>query len=187
MQPLTHQVWERHFTELRSHVLEEFPKLDRSQLEAAGDDWDRVVELVQQSTGMSADLVAARLRKLDVEELGLGTGEPGGDADKGRASLEQLRLGPGFSDAERDRVVDRLSKLNRRLRRFPADGTELLLTVKQRDTNSQNVTLECRVPKFAPFVATSGESDLRAALMEVREDLWRQIDDAVNKRKEGAR
>lgn len=95
MQPLTHQVWERHSTELRPHVLEEFPKLDRSQLEAAGDDWDRVVELVQQSTGMSADLVAARL--------------------------------------------------------------------------------------------TSGESDLRAALMEVREDLWRQIDDAVNKRKERAR
>ncbi|MBA2730477.1 MAG: hypothetical protein H0U48_06965 [Euzebyaceae bacterium] len=187
MQPLTHQVWARHFTELRPHVFEEFPKLDRSQLEAAGDDWDRVVELVQQSTGMSADLVNARLGKLDVDELGLGTGQPDGDADEGRASLDQLRLGPGFTDAERDRVVDRLSKLNRRLRRFPADGTELLLTVKQRDTNAQHMTLECRVPKFAPFVATSGESDLRAALMEVREDLWRQIDDAVNKRKERAR
>ena len=108
-------------------------------------------------------------------------------ADQDRASTAQLQLGSGFRDDERERVVARLDKLNRRLKRFPADGTELHLTVKERDTSAQTVTLECRVPRFAAFVATSREADLAAALMEVREDLWRQIDDAVGKRNQGPR
>lgn len=104
-----------------------------------------------------------------------------------RASVRQLQLGSGFADAERDGVIARLEKLNRRLKRFPADATELLLNVKERDTSAQTVTLECRVPRFATFVARSDQADLSAALMEVREDLWRQMDDAIGKRNQGAR
>ena len=83
--------------------------------------------------------------------------------------------------------MERLSKLNRRLKRFPADGTRLQLSVKERDSSGQSVTLECEVPGFAKFVATSQEADLRDALMDVREDLGRQINDAVERRNEGAR
>lgn len=188
MQPLTHQVWERHFTQLRQPILDEWPQVDRPTLEAIRDDWDGLVALVQSSTGMSADLVRQRLRKLDVSELGIGTGGDGGrEEDESRASVRQLRLGGGFSEADRERVLERLSKLDRRLKRFPADSTDLYLTVKDRDSGGQSVTLECRLPKFAPFVATSNEADLRAALMEVREDLWRQLDDTLTKRREGGR
>lgn len=183
MRPLTHREWEQHYVELRPYVLEEWPDVDRQRLETVDDDYEALVEVIHKSTGQSADLVRQRLRKLDVDELGIGTGERPRQEDNA-ASLDQLSLGAGFSDSERDRIVDRLQKLNRRLRRFPADGTFLELSVKDRDTNSQKVTLECEVPKFSRLVATSDEPDLKAALMEVRDDMWRQIDDAVNRRKE---
>lgn len=185
MRPLTPRVWERHFTALRPYVLREFPEVDRQKLEVIGDDFSGLVGVVQHATGLSGELIRQRLRKLDVDELGLGTGAREEEEDASRASLDQLRLGDGFSDAERDRVVARLEKLNRRLQSFPADGTDLLLTVKERDTTSQKLTLECGLPHFAPLVATSKEPEVQAALMDVREQLWRLIDDAVNKRKQG--
>jgi len=103
--------------------------------------------------------------------------------DRAQAGLAQLRLSGEFTEADRPRIAERLSKLDRRLRRFPADGTDLHLTVKNREQPGQKVTLEAWLPKFGHFAATSTQVDLRAALMDVREDLWRQIDDAVNRRK----
>lgn len=188
MQPLTHQMWAKHFVQIRPRVLQEWPQIDKSAIDHVGDDWDGLVELVSKTTGMSADLTSQRLRTLDVEELNIGTGEDNADeGDDTAASLDQLYLGTGFQPSERDRIVERLSKLNRRLKRFPADGTRLQLSVKERDNSGQSVTLECQVPGFAKFVATSQEADLRDALMDVREDLGRQINDAVERRTEGAR
>ena len=184
MQPLTATVWEKHFVELRPYVAQEFPDVPAREIEGVQGNWDWLVELIQRYEGLSAELVHQRLRKLDVEELGLGTGE-GAETDEGRASLDELRLGSGFSESERDRIVTLLAKLNRRLRKFQADGTALELSVKDRDTTSQKVTLECWLPKFPHLAATSAEPDMKAALMDVREDLWRQIDDAVSRRKEG--
>jgi ribosome-associated translation inhibitor RaiA len=188
MRALTHQVWAEHYVSLRQHVLERWPRVDRQELEAIADDYDGLVELVQRATNLSAEDVHRELRNLEVPELGIG---PGDDRDEdldetgGRASLAQLRLGQGFADAERERVTQRLEKLNRRLKRFPADGTDLLITVKDRDDASQKVTLEAQVPRYAPFVATSDNPDLRTALNEVRDELWRQIDDAVQRRRKG--
>ena len=187
MQPLTHQLWAKHFVEIRPRVLEEWPEIPKGAIDHVGDDWDGLVELVHKTTGMSADLVSQRLRTLDVEELNIGPGEDDGEDTEGRASLDQLVLGVGFEESERERIVERLAKLNRRLKRFRADGTWLELRVKERNNSGQSVTLECELPGFAKLVATSSEPDLRDALMDVREDLWRQIDDAVTKRTEGAR
>lgn len=182
MRPLTHQVWEAHYVTIRSYVLERWPRVERLELEGIADDYDGLVALVQRATGMTAQDVHAQIRTLDVPELGVGGGKETPAADQ-RASIAQLRLGHGFSARERDRVVRRLEKLNRRLERFPADGTDILLTVKDREDSSQKVTLELRAPHYAPFVATSANPDLRAALTEVREELWRQIDDAVTQRR----
>lgn len=187
MRPLTHQVWEKHYTVLRPHILERWPQVDRLELEAIADDYDGLVQLVQRTTGLSANDAYRELRTLDVDELGLGTGEEREQEGDGRASLAQLRLGAGFTEDDREQVEERLEKLNRRLRRFPAEGTELLLTVNDRDSTAQQVTLQCLAPHYAPFVATSKEPDLRAALREVREELWRQINDAVTKRRESHR
>ena len=188
MRPLTHREWEQHYVELRRHVAEEWPQVDQRALEHVGDDFDGLVELLQRTTGESADLVRQRLKKLDVDELGIGSGQDrAAEPADGSASLAQLRLGSGFSEDERERVVARLEKLNRRLKKFRAEGTELEITVKDRDTPSQKVTLEAWLPKFPHLVATSAESDLMAALAEVREDLWHQIDDAVRRRQEATR
>ena len=186
MQPLTHQLWAKHFVQIRPRVLGEWPEIERRDLDGVGDDWDGLVELVSNATGMSADLSSQRLRTLDVEDLNIDTGAED-TAEDDAASLDQLALGTGFQPSERDRIVERLGKLNRQLKRFPADGTRLQLSVKERDSSSQSVTLECEVPGFAKFVATSKEADLRDALMDVREDLGRQINDAVERRTEGAR
>src|SRR3712207_1845745 len=132
MQPLTHTEWGKHFVELRPYVLKEFPDLDPLELDVERGDWDGLVALIQRSTGMSADLVLHRLRKLDVAELGIGTGGDGESDDRSRASLDTLRLGDGFHDGDRDGVLGRLSQLNRQLKRFPAEGTELTLSVKGR-------------------------------------------------------
>ncbi|MGH8929321.1 MAG: hypothetical protein ACRDZO_01465 [Egibacteraceae bacterium] len=183
MQALTHQVWEAHYVTIRSYVLERWPRVDRLDLEAIADDYAGLLELVQRATGMTAEAVNREVRTLDVPELNIGAGEGEPADDDGRASVAQLRLGQGFMDRERDRIVRRLEKLNRRLKRFPAEGTELLLTVKDRDSASQKVTLECHLPRYTPFIATSDTPDLRAALTEVREELWRQIDDAASQRR----
>ena len=186
MQPLTAREWQQHFTELRPAILERWPTVGSQDLEAIDDDFDGLVQVIQRATGYTAEAIHAELRALDVAELGIGTGGAGEEDDAGgRASLAQLRLGTGFTEAERDRVVARLDKLNRRLKRFPADGTALEVSVKDRETTEQKVTLECWVPGFGHLVVTSREADLRAALADVREDLWRRLDDAVNRRKEG--
>lgn len=102
--------------------------------------------------------------------------------DRTPASTRQLRLGNGFTAGEREEVIGRLSKLDRRLKRFDADATDLEVSIKGRDSNEQQVVLEARVPGYDRFVATSREAKLRHALRDVRDELWRQIDDAVTKR-----
>ena len=74
MRPLTQRVWADHFTELRAHVLREFPGVNRERLERCRDDLSAVIAVVHKDTGIDAREVERRLKTLDVEELGLGTG-----------------------------------------------------------------------------------------------------------------
>ncbi len=183
MRPLTHQEWEKHYVDLRPHVLKRFPQIDESLLERQRGDYDGLVELVQNATGMDADRALEAVRTLDAEELGIGLGEEAPADDDARASLDQLSLGSGFTPADRDMVVERLAQLNRRLRHFPANGAWLELTVKGREENGQKVTLLADLKGFPSFVSTSDDPDLRAALADVRDDMIRQVGDAVDKKK----
>ena len=45
------------------------------------------------------------------------------------------------------------------------------------------MTLSADLKGFSSFVSTSEEGDMRAALADVRDDMIRQISDAVDKRK----
>lgn len=191
MQPLTHQVWEQHFVQLRQPVLTRFPQVEEWELARVNDDYDALVELVQRSTGMDADRVLEQLRALDVEELGIGTGAPeeseeeNGNGEHG--SLAKLALGKGFAESERARITERLSKLNKHLKRFPADDTWLEISVKDRDTTSQALTLSAELPGLGKVVVGSREGDLRDALADVREDMITQITRELDKRSRGAR
>lgn len=192
MQTLTPEVWSDQHPRVRRHVLTKWPLVAEQDLEAAAGDWPALLALVQDATGMDARVIEQQLRAIDVDandddDTGTEADTATDDGGAARASLAQLRLGTGFAADERDRVVSRLDKLNRRLKRFRADATDLELTVKDRDSTSQVVTLTCEVPGFSGFVASSREHDLRAALSDVREDLWRQIDDAISKRSDAAK
>lgn len=105
------------------------------------------------------------------------------------ATVDVLRLGTGFNADERERVLDVLRKLDNRLQRYDADAVDMELSVKDRETTKQKVTLEAWIAKTRThvLVATSTENDLRDALNEVRDDLWRQLDDMINRKLEGRR
>jgi ribosome-associated translation inhibitor RaiA len=98
------------------------------------------------------------------------------------ASIDQLRFQKGFSEAERTKITEQLRRLDRRLARFPAGEVDMELSVKERDSASQYVVLECWIAGKDRFVATSRERNLNDAVLEVREGLWRQIDRSVNRR-----
>ncbi|MEV2242664.1 HPF/RaiA family ribosome-associated protein [Micromonospora sp. NPDC049891] len=89
-----------------------------------------------------------------------------------------LRLGAGFADRERDRIVEQFATLDARLAGFHADATDMELSVKDREAKGQKVTLECWIAGRQRVVATSTEEDLHAALNDVRDDLRRQLNDA---------
>ena len=92
-----------------------------------------------------------------------------------------LQLSNGISPAETDVVVAAFGRLNERLRSFPAGSVRLQLSMKERDTPSQRTTLEAWIDRQPRLVATSDRADFDAALVEVRDDLIRQITDAKNR------
>jgi ribosome-associated translation inhibitor RaiA len=103
------------------------------------------------------------------------------------AMEERLRIVPQFRPEEYDRfraVV--FGNLARRLERWNPEQVELELSVKDRDTGQQRTVLECWLHGAPKMVATSTDADLERAVIEVRNDLRRQIDRFVT-RKESAR
>ncbi|MFF5207917.1 HPF/RaiA family ribosome-associated protein [Streptosporangium sp. NPDC000396] len=104
------------------------------------------------------------------------------DDEETPAVAERLRLGAGFTEADRDEIVERFVPLRKRLRSFPKESVDLQLSVKNRDQDDQRVTLECRVSRVPPLVATSTAPELPAALIEVRDELIRQLDKLKTRR-----
>jgi ribosome-associated translation inhibitor RaiA len=92
---------------------------------------------------------------------------------------DSLRLGAGFQPDERDRMVDLLGRLDERMRSLP-DDSQLELSMKERGEASQRTVLSLRAPGWPHLVGTSAEQDLQAAVIEVRNDLVRQISDQKN-------
>ncbi|TDC81279.1 HPF/RaiA family ribosome-associated protein [Micromonospora sp. KC606] len=91
---------------------------------------------------------------------------------------ECLRVGAGFTQADRDWIVAQFATLDARLAAFHADATALEVSVKDREARGQKVTLECWIAGRQKIVTTSGEEDLRAALNDARDDLRRRLNDA---------
>lgn len=103
---------------------------------------------------------------------------------------EVLRVVPGFRGDEREELVATLSSgLDRRLERWDDDQVELELSVKDRDDVQQRVVLEGWIAAKGRtrFVATSDEQDLHTAVVEVRDEMRRQVDRFVNKARDARR
>ena len=105
------------------------------------------------------------------------------------ASIEdRLRVVPEFRPDEHDRIRVLLldGKLARRLTRWDPADIELEISVKDRDTSKQRMALECWISKVPRLVATSTRTDLEAAVLECRDDLYTQVNRFVE-RKEAQR
>lgn len=103
---------------------------------------------------------------------------------------DRLRIVPEFRSDEHAELRDQLrGKLESRFKRWNADQVEMELSVKDRDTNQQKVTLEVWIHASGDtrFVGTSTNGDLRSAVNEARDDVHRQIDRFVTKRETARR
>ncbi|MFO7961276.1 MAG: hypothetical protein R6U94_10050 [Nitriliruptoraceae bacterium] len=100
---------------------------------------------------------------------------------------DRLRVGPEFRPEEHDRYRDLVfGNLGRRLKRWEPEQVELELSVNGRDTNSQRTVLACWIAGVPKIVGTSTLPDLEKAVVEVRNDVRRQVNRWVT-RKEAER
>lgn len=92
-----------------------------------------------------------------------------------------LRLGHGFDAGEWDRIVEGSGPLTSRLGSFSNGTVELEISVKERGKPSQRTVLEAWIAGQDRLVATSDQPEIDRAIVEVRDDLIRQITDAKNR------
>ena len=103
---------------------------------------------------------------------------------------DSLRVVPEFDPSEADGIVEIVSsRLDRRLGRFDDDQVELEISVKERDTASQRVVLECwiAVSGKTHFVGTSTDATLMAGVREAADDVYRQVDRFLDKHERSRR
>ena len=90
--------------------------------------------------------------------------------------LERVRLGSGLGDADRPRLLGDLEGLAHHLAGWRPDEVDLEVTVKDRGSAHQRVTLNAWLPGWPHLVATSSDVDLDHAVREARKELIRQIE-----------
>jgi ribosome-associated translation inhibitor RaiA len=95
---------------------------------------------------------------------------------------EALRLGGGFSDADRPWLLDALSGLEPHLSRWDPASITVHVSVKHRDGKEQQVTLRAELPEFPELVAKAVDRDLDRALAEAKRELIVQIEDHKKQR-----
>jgi ribosome-associated translation inhibitor RaiA len=96
---------------------------------------------------------------------------------------QRLRLGGGFAQSERDYILRALDGLEHHLAGWTPEQLDVEVSVKNRDGPEQKVTLNAWLAGWPHMVATSNDRDLNHALVEVRKELVRQIEERRNQRK----
>ncbi|WP_374968098.1 HPF/RaiA family ribosome-associated protein [Terrabacter sp. BE26] len=110
------------------------------------------------------------------------TENPGTGSSRAGILDEVLVLSGGFSEADRSLVREHLSTLEAHLSRWdPADVT-VEVSVKDRGSREQQVTLRAELPGLPPLVAKVVDPDLDSALASAKRQLIRQVEDEKAKR-----
>jgi hypothetical protein len=86
-------------------------------------------------------------------------------------------MGPGLHDADRERVSNALTALNRHLTHWKPEQVDIRLSVKHRESLEQSVALEVWLPRLPSLVAHVNEPDLDRALVEARKIMIREIEE----------
>ena len=96
---------------------------------------------------------------------------------EGMGVVEQIHLGFGFHEDERELVVTALGALDRHLERWRAQSIDLHLSVKDRGHSGQCVTLEARLPRRPSLIVHVSDLNIERALVEARRLMVREIDE----------
>lgn len=95
----------------------------------------------------------------------------------GPASIveQSLRVHGHLEPHEYQGILRHWSSLDHRLQSFAGQAVDLQLFVDERDTPSQHVTLEVRIPGHRMLVASSARAEMGPALHEIRDSMVRQL------------
>jgi hypothetical protein len=93
-----------------------------------------------------------------------------------------LRLGGGFSAADRPWLLAALSALEPHLSRWDPAAMTLHVSVKHRDGKEQQVTLRAELPGYPEVVAKAADRDLDRALAGAKRELIEQIEERKKQR-----
>ena len=88
-----------------------------------------------------------------------------------------LRVHGHLEPHELHGIVKHWTNLEHVLESFDTEAIDIRLFVNERDTPSQHVTLEVRLPGHHTLVAKAATADMGAALQDVRESMVRQLVD----------
>lgn len=102
-------------------------------------------------------------------------------SDQPSIVAEHLRVHGPLEPREREELLHHWTKLDHRLQSFQDRRIDIDLHINERDTKSQQVTLDLQIGGFDPFVATDSSADLAHALNRVRDEVIRQLTDAKNR------
>ena len=97
--------------------------------------------------------------------------------DQGVSTIERIHLGLGFHQVDREVVVSTLAALNRHLDHWRPESVDVHVSVKDRESQEQCVTLEVRLPRRPPLVVHVADPSIDHALVEARRLMTREIEE----------
>jgi ribosome-associated translation inhibitor RaiA len=98
------------------------------------------------------------------------------DVRRDRLDERSFRLGAGFREPERERILEALATLGPHLARWDPNEVEVDVSVRGRGSREQRVTLRALLPGHPPLVAVGRHADLERALAQAKRELIIQID-----------
>jgi hypothetical protein len=90
---------------------------------------------------------------------------------------QALRVHGHLEPHEYQGILRHWTSLDHRLQSFAGDAIDLQLFVNDRDTPSQHITLEVRIPGHRTLVASSARPAIGPALHDIRDSMVRQLTD----------
>jgi ribosome-associated translation inhibitor RaiA len=93
-----------------------------------------------------------------------------------------LRLSGGFSDADREWLLEALGGLEMHLSRWEPGEMIVDVSAKHRDNKEQQVTLRAELAGYPPLIAKAADRDLKRAVAEAKRELIQQVEDEKKKR-----
>jgi hypothetical protein len=137
----------------------------------------RQAELTIASTGTSLIRRLATVSKLRSEDLLSRVEKNMTKNEDGTGMVEQIHLGPGFHEADRELVVSELGALDRHLDRWRTGSVDIHLSIQDRGSEEQRITLEIRLPHRPSLVVHVSDPNIERALVEARRLMIREVEE----------